>query len=108
MYSFDICYVCTGIINDTESLFDYSFNGPAVTWEDFYDPDFSPMLDITFSDPAIEKQAREICKDDPFCLYDIAATGDVAVGESTFVGSENLEMINEILKPGISDFLPSC
>ena len=44
--------------------------------------------------------AEEVCKDDPFCLYDIAATSDVVVGMSTLNGSETLVEIMNASHPG--------
>ena len=55
---------------------------------------------VTHAD--IELQAREICGDDEFCLFDIAATGRVDVGVSTLESSDVIEEIYSFLIPGES------
>ena len=45
-------------------------------------------------DPALRAQAEMVCGNDLTCLFDIAATGNVALGESTL--SESTEIQNDI------------
>ena len=41
-----------------------------------------------------------ICGNDSFCLFDIAATGNMDIGLSTLDGSLNYETIVEMADPG--------
>ena len=87
-----------GIIDTPfQSLFTY---GEGKSWEDYYDPNYKPTYDITFSDPKIEAAAIANCKGDKFCLFDIAATGNIDVGMSTLQGSEDYETILQNSVPG--------
>ena len=42
----------------------------------------------------------EICGDDQFCVFDIAATEREEVGMSTMQGNLDLEVITELSQPG--------
>ena len=42
---------------------------------------------------------QEVCGDDSFCLFDIAATKRVEIGAATMEGQEMLETIVEMSKP---------
>ena len=87
-----------GIIKDgMKSLFTYR---DGKSWAKYYDPLFSPVFVLTFSDPALEEDAREICNGDTFCLFDIAATKRVDIGMSTMQGNQDLERIIELSLPG--------
>ena len=89
-----------GIIDSArKSLFFYQ---PGESWDTFYNPYFIPSYQPTFGDPDIELQAREICGDDEFCLFDVAATGRVDVGVSTLESSDVIEEIYSFLIPGES------
>ena len=68
VYSID-----AGIVDSArKSLFVYQ---PDKNWDTFYDPYFTPSYQPPFTSPDLETRAREICGDDRFCLFDIAATG---------------------------------
>ena len=89
-----------GIVsNPSDSLFDYHL--PGESWSTYYDPDFTPLFGVEFSDPALENEAMELCQGDEFCLYDIATTGSMDIGLSTLNGSVNYEEIVETSKPGL-------
>ena len=86
-----------GIIqNPADSLFTYA---PEENWSDFYAPDFVPMFEAKFSDTRLEEQAKEVCRDDKFCLFDIAATKRVEVGVATMVDGEMFDTIVEMAVP---------
>ena len=91
---------CLGIINNAaDSLFDY--HQPNESWSTYYDPDFTPLFGVSFSDPELENEAMELCKGDEFCLYDIATTGSMDIGLSTLNGSVSYEEIVETSRPGL-------
>ena len=93
--------IFVGIVNSSEdSLFTYSGND---SWSTFYDPDFVPLFEPVFNDSSLENTTYEICKDDLFCIFDIAATKKTEIGMSTLQGTEDLEMIVEMSKPGMYD-----
>ena len=88
----------TGILSSgEESLFFYRGN---MSWSDFYDPGFTPIFMPTFSDPALEAQARKLCAGDPACLYDVAVTDRLDIGLATHLGSEELAMFEALTVPG--------
>ena len=86
-----------GIITSSdESLFTYPFTKD---WKSFYYPSFSPIYTISFSNSTLEKKAKEICRDDEFCLFDIAATGRVEIGEATVTDGQDFELLINLSKP---------
>ena len=92
-YNFDL-----GIITDeNQSLFTYHREQ---SWFDFYHPDFVPAFEPVFSDPKLEGEAMLACKNDTFCLYDIAATGRMDIGLSTLDGSKEFEEMQRLSYPG--------
>ena len=66
----------------------------------FYDPYFTPSYQPPFTSPDLETRAREICGDDRFCLFDIAATGNIDVGVATLETTAIIEQIYTFLLPG--------
>ena len=91
-----------GIVDSArKSLFFYQ---PEESWDTFYDPYFTPFYLPTFSDPELESQARDICGDNKFCLFDIAATGLVDVGVATLESSNVIDEIYSFLIPGIEKY----
>ena len=53
---------------------------------------------VTFASDALRQQAEAVCQGDVNCLFDIASTGDLSVGESTKQVSVQLESENEELR----------
>ena len=85
-----------GIIHsEADSLFTYREEG----FSTFYDPDYTPMFEATFNNSDLEAIAVEICGDDQFCLYDIAATEDINIGLTTLIGGVMFEEIVNISTP---------
>ena len=82
-----------------DSLFNYQ---PGETWENFYDPFFEPTYQPTFANPELEAMAYELCGNDTFCLFDVAATGDMDIGLSTLEGGREIQEITELQIPGIA------
>ena len=72
----------SGQINQSQSLFTYAQNETAST---FAIPDFLPMFgdNITWQNDTIRKQAEEACGSDNECLFDVASTNDLTVGQAT-------------------------
>jgi len=90
-----------GIINNSaDSLFDYHQSGES--WSTYYDPDFTPLFGVKFSDQAEEDEAMKLCQGDEFCLYDLATTGNMDIGLSTLNGSVNYEEMVETAIPSVS------
>ncbi len=71
---------------------------PGQSFSAFYDPLFVPMFEPSFDNIELEEQARNVCGDDEFCLFDIAATKNVDIGMATMQGGEEF---NEILEMAI-------
>ena len=53
-----------------------------------------------FASPELEAEARDVCQNDTFCLYDIAATGRVELGMTTLRGNQEFEEIAELSAAG--------
>ena len=86
-----------GIINKpSDSLFTYH---SGKSWSTFYCPDFTPVYEPRFNDSALEDKANEICGEDVFCKFDIAATGRVEIGETTYQGGRDFEQLVNLSKP---------
>ena len=87
----------TGIIRSpADSLFTYA---PGKNWSDFYAPDFVPMFVTEFNNTQLEEEAKEVCGDDRFCLFDIAATKRVEIGAATMIDGEMFDTIVEMAVP---------
>ena len=71
-------------------------------WDTFYDPFFVPSYQPTFSSTELETQAREVCGNDKFCLFDIAATGNVDIGVTTLKSSKEIDEIYSYSLPSKS------
>ncbi len=57
------------------------------------------MFAPSFTNPSLEEEAKSVCGDDSFCLFDVAATGRVAIGAATMEGQEMLDTIIEMSQP---------
>lgn len=93
-------WLCTnaGIVDaPTDSLFTYQ---PGESWATYYDPCFVPVYTVVFSNPALQSQANAICGGDQQCLFDVAATGQVEIGQSTRDIGLEYEEIMQIQIPG--------
>uniref|UniRef100_A0A1X7TZR4 EGF-like domain-containing protein n=2 Tax=Amphimedon queenslandica TaxID=400682 RepID=A0A1X7TZR4_AMPQE len=94
----------TWIIGDpSDSLFIYDF---PKRWSTYYDPSFTPVYEPVFTDPNLEEKANEICGNDDFCKFDIAATGRTEIGEATLNGGKIFDAIVNLSQPIICD--PPC
>ena len=90
-----LLYDCIiGIVeNEIDSWFSYN---PGDSYDTFFDPFFEPVFQPDFSNNTdLEKEAKMICGDDTFCLFDIATTKRTEIGATTLIDSENFEdMLN--------------
>ena len=92
---FNALYI--GIINNTlDTIFTYR---PGDSWSEFYDPAFVPVYEPVFNDSTLENEAKSVCGDDVFCLFDIATTKRVDIGASTMEDSQGFDNIVELSKP---------
>jgi len=82
---------------EEQSLFTYLHGD---SWRTYYDPNFTPLFNTVFSDPALEVAAISACNGDTSCLYDIATTGRMDIGLSTLDGSIKYEQIVNLSYPG--------
>ena len=94
---------CLGIIdNPSDSLFTYKCEE---SWSTYYFPSFTPVYEPSFSDPALEEKANQICGDDEFCKFDIATTGRVEIGETTYQGGQEFNELVNLSKPSNFKFI---
>lgn len=88
-----------GIIDSPlNSLFTYR---PGESWVTFYDPYFVPVYIPVFSSAELERQANSLCGDDVQCLFDVAATGLVEIGQVALESGREFEEILQLQIPGI-------
>ncbi len=80
-----------------ESLFTYNAQE---NFAHFYDPNFNPVFETTFKNADLEDKAREVCGNDEYCLFDIAATNNVEIGKATMRGVESFDNIVVMSAPG--------
>lgn len=80
-----------------DSLFTYS---EGTSFDTFYNPLFIPVFTTTFASPELAALASSMCGGDPFCLFDVAATGSTEIGLSTLQGNIEFETIVNITLPG--------
>ncbi len=86
------------MINDaSESLFAY--NRPRENLDFFRDTSFVPAFEPVFEDIELEQRADEICGDDQFCRFDIAATKNEDIGMSTMMDLREYNAIEELSTP---------
>ena len=88
----------SGQVTFNTSLFTYN---PGEDVNTFKNESFEPIFldeNITFANDALRQQAEAVCQGDVNCLFDIASTGDTAVGESTKQISVQLESESEELR----------
>ena len=52
-----------------------------------------------FTDASLEEKANEICGNDDFCKFDIAATGRTEIGEATLNGGKIFDAILNLSQP---------
>ena len=86
-------YVFTGAITAEESLFTYkrgknhsSYANPG------YTPEFLDSNHVVFTNRSFELQARRVCGNDKRCLFDIKTTGNIDVGKSSLIASQDFEI----------------
>lgn len=89
--------IIIGIVDSPlDSLFTYR---PGESWVTFYDPYFVPVYTPVFSSPELEQAANTVCGADSQCLFDVATTGRIDIGE---VSAESGREFEEILELQIS------
>ena len=96
---YDVIHV--GQTQANESLFSYPIGEGH---EDFNNPDFQPLVDLSDADPVIVAAARQLCGEDEFeCIFDYVTTNreslalaskeakkeHVSLAEKAVVGSYN-------------------
>jgi deleted-in-malignant-brain-tumors protein 1 len=99
-YQFGMTWI---IDNPDDSLFTYDVLG---SWNTFFKPEYKPIFEVSFNDSTLEEKALEICGDNKLCLFDVAATGDLSIGDLTKEVEKEQETLSELLKPTICD--PTC
>ena len=84
--------VLSGQISQSQSLFTYAQNESVDT---FKDTGFVPMFadNITWSNDTVREKAEALCDDDSECLFDVASTNDLSIGEAT--KDISIQLVNE-------------
>ncbi|KAM3822634.1 sushi domain-containing protein 2 [Vipera latastei] len=62
-------------------------------------PVFSPPHDTNAS---LQEQAEALCRDDPFCRFDVLTTGDLATGNITRLSHQRFGQLRQSLRPVVS------
>ena len=73
-------------------MFKYAQNESVAT---FSKPDFEPMFadNITWHNDSLRLAAEKLCGEDYECLFDVASTKELSVGEAT--KDINVQLVNE-------------
>ena len=85
------------MIEASESLF--SYNRPGESFQRFRDPSFRPIFEPTFENPEEQQRAVDICGDNQFCLFDVAATKNEDIGMATMQGVRDFDTVVELAEP---------
>lgn len=72
----------SGQINAEDSLFTHK-QGEEEKKRSSFEPPFIDELDSHWSSESLRQQAYELCQGEVTCLFDIAATNDLSVGNAT-------------------------
>ena len=83
-----------------ESLFYYKDD---MGFSDFHDPNFKPTFNPTFTDPELEAQATDLCSGNTACLFDVAATGRLEIGNSAISARKEQDIIADLAVPSKFD-----
>ena len=101
LHSLNDCFclpsLLTGLVpSPGRSLFTYqsyeSYNG-------FFDPRFTANFYPFFDSEELKEKATKLCDGDEFCLYDVAVTGQLLVGNLTKMTSERRLELIDLLGP---------
>ena len=79
---------------------------PGESWATYYDPYFEPQFQPVFGNADLEMEATRLCGDDRFCLFDVAATGSIELGQSTLQTSQEIEELEQLSVP--SECIYTC
>ena len=60
---------------------------------------------MVFNDSYLKNNASNLCGEDEFCLFDVAATGRLEIGESTLQGGLNFLTLVELSRPSKQTFV---
>ncbi|XP_012869976.1 PREDICTED: sushi domain-containing protein 2 [Dipodomys ordii] len=92
-------------VHNTSSLFTYDswmlvynfMNQPK------HDPNFKPLFpDEATLDPTQAEEATKLCANNPFCIFDVAVTGSLSVGNATRVSYQQHQDRLKNLQPVVS------
>ena len=75
-----LSHTLAGRINTNDSLFTYSLGQSAAT---FNNTSFTPVFDLSDLPFANLDGMDEVCGDNIQCLFDVGATGNLEVGQTT-------------------------
>ena len=78
------------------TLFTYP---PHRSYYNYFDPGFTADIRPTFDSRELEQQATLLCDGDEFCLYDVAVTGQLEVGNLTKMTSQRRMELIDLSKP---------
>ena len=95
-------FLCEGRVKDEEKIYE-DINDDRVEYicPSGFEPIFFDQALAEMS-PELREQAENVCGNDVTCLFDIAATNDVAVGQSTL--SEVTTINQEVAEVGMYPF----
>lgn len=89
-------FYSAGRLESGTTLFTYP---PHKRYDDYIDARFTPDDNPEFSSRELEQQATLLCDGDIFCLYDIAITGLLEVGNLTKMTSQRRVELVDISRP---------
>ncbi|XP_045390183.1 sushi domain-containing protein 2 [Lemur catta] len=98
-------YGASWAVHNASSLLTYDswFLRQNFLYQPRHDPTFEPLFpgEATLS-PSQAHEAAELCGDDPFCTFDVAATGSLSTGNATRVAHQLHQRRVQSLQPVVS------
>ena len=55
-----------------------------------------PVYDVTFGDPTLQEMAEEMCNGNQLCLFDVASTGRLEIGQTTAQDASQIDNAIEL------------
>ena len=78
----------------------FTYHEPYETFYTFFDPSFFPSVHPYFESTQLEREAGKLCGNDGSCLYDVAATGKLEVGNKTKMTAKKMRELIEVSRQG--------
>ena len=80
--------------NEADSILCYK---EGLSFNEYFKADWAPQLYIMFSSEAERQNAREICENNTYCMFDLSSHGDVNVARDTLKTLKDYQSNKDVL-----------